>query len=209
MARIAIRAVVHIIAYPLVMAVGRRLVVRVARYAGEDRVIARIGVAIGTGGPLAVMRAGVDGEPGVVESRTQPGRRVVTRTACSRERSCDVVRIRYALIVGLVTRVTIGRRAGVLTIHVTTGTSDLDMRSRERECRGRMIERRRLPCGGVVAHRAIRREARCDMVRTLRTVVIVLVARHAGSAQSSVFAAGVARDTGKRNVRAGQRELGL
>lgn len=72
MARIAIRAVVHVIANSLVIAIRRRLVMGMACDAREDGIIRRVRVAIGAGSPLAGVSPGVDREPCVVERRAEP-----------------------------------------------------------------------------------------------------------------------------------------
>lgn len=65
--------------------VGVRFVVRVTSVAGERCVIGRVSVAVGTSGPLALVMAGVDREPGVSERGARPGSRVVTCLAGSGE----------------------------------------------------------------------------------------------------------------------------
>lgn len=65
--------------------VGVRFVVRVTGVAGERCEIGRVSVAIGTRGPLALVMAGVDREPGVSERGARPGSRVVACLAGSGE----------------------------------------------------------------------------------------------------------------------------
>lgn len=57
MARKAIRTVVDIVAHRAMFRVHRRFVVRMARNAGKDSEVRRIGVAIGARGPFTLVRA--------------------------------------------------------------------------------------------------------------------------------------------------------
>ena len=176
MARIAIRAVVHVVANSLVLTVRRGLVVGVACNTREDRVIRGVRVTIGAGCPFARVSAGVDREPSVVERRSQPGRSVMA--SCARRGECrrDVVGIAYVRIVRLVTGIAIGRSAGIAAADMATGTRDLDVRTRQWERSICVIERRRLPCCRVVTNSAVAREPRRDVVRRFGAVIVVLVA---------------------------------
>ena len=53
--------------------------------AGEDRVVVRIHMAGGTSLPFPGVCAGVNGEPCVVEGRSQPARRGMARSTGRRE----------------------------------------------------------------------------------------------------------------------------
>lgn len=118
MTRIAIRTVVNVIAHPGVLLVHGGLVVRVAGDAREHSVVRRVGVAIAARGPFALVRTGVDGEPRMVEHSARPSSCVVAGSAGCREACGDVVRIRDVVVVGLVTGITIGRRACVLAANM-------------------------------------------------------------------------------------------
>ncbi len=98
---------------------GRLVTVLVTHNAGEDRVVGRIGVAVGTGGPLALVRTRVDWEPGVVEGGAAETGRRVTGIACRRESRRHVVRIRRRGVLRFVATVAIFRRALEHVVHVT------------------------------------------------------------------------------------------
>lgn len=130
---------------------------------------------------------------------------------CARRGECrrDVVRIGYVRIVRLVTRIAIGRSAGITPADMAAGARDLDMCARKRERRVRVVERRWLPRCRVVTDSAVGWKRGRDVVRRFRAVEIVLVAREAGRAQPRIFTARVARHAGQRDVRSRQRELRL
>jgi hypothetical protein len=85
MTRVASSSVVNVVAHAAVVRVSIRFVVRVTGVAGERCEIGGISVAVGTSGPLALVMAGVDREPGVSERGTRPCSRVVTCLAGSGE----------------------------------------------------------------------------------------------------------------------------
>lgn len=68
--------------------------VRVARDAGEDRVIVGIGMAVPARSPYVRVGAGVNREPRVVERGPRPAGRVVAQLARGREHRGHVVRVR-------------------------------------------------------------------------------------------------------------------
>ena len=112
MALVAVRAVVNVVAYSLVMLVGCRL--GVADRTREHRVITRIGVAI-----TAHLRPSVClREPRVVESCTGPSRRRVTGGAGGWEPCRSMVWVRSVLIVGFVAPVAVCRKRRVVVVHV-------------------------------------------------------------------------------------------
>lgn len=165
-----------------------RLVVRMATYASKDREVRRIGVAVGAGGPFALVRARVDGEPCVVENSARPTACVVTRGARGWECRSRMVRIRHAGVVGLVARVAIRRRARVLASDVTVRTLHGYVRSRQRECSLAMVEVRGRPSRGAMADFAGLREARRDMIRICRVIKVREMARTAERAQTCILA---------------------
>ena len=71
-----------------------------------------------------------------------------------------------------------------------------------------VIERGSRPCCGGVAGRACCRESRRRMIRIRGSVVVRLVATHAGGRQRRVVVVHVATRTGHCRVRPGQREGG-
>lgn len=191
------------------MCVRGCFVMRVARDAGEDRVVAGVGMAITAGGPLALVRAGVDGKPRVIEAGPCPCRGVVAGGAGGGESRGDVVRIRSGLVFRLVTGEAVGWSAGVAAVDVATGAGNFGVRTRQRKRSVVVIERGRHPRAGVVADLAIRGEPGADVVRVGGLLEVGLVARDAGRAESGKHAAGVTTGAGQADVRAGERERGF
>lgn len=159
--------------------VHARLLVRVAGYAREHGVVGRVSVAIAACGPGSRVRAGINREPGVVESRSQPGRSVVTQRARRRELCRDVVGIVRAQIIRLVTRVAVSRRVDVVVVDMATGARDLHVEASQRELGFVVIEGRGLPRRGAVTDFASGREAYLKVRRIVRALVVLQVARRA------------------------------
>ena len=166
----------------------RLVAVRMASDAGEDRVIRRIGVAIGAGCPHARMIAAIDGKPRVVEGRTRPSRGGVTGVAGSRKGRSHVVGVGSAGIVGLVTAIakSVGGGEVVVIAHVTLRALQTGMSAGERESRSGVIERRAGPVRGGVADRAVLREAGRSVRRVGGDVVIGEVAVNSGAAGQAI-----------------------
>lgn len=82
--------------------IGIGFAVLVARDARKDRVVRSIDVTVGTGHPFAIVRSGVNGEPCVVEDRSQPGGRRVTGGAGCRKVGGLMVWIGRSQVIGLV-----------------------------------------------------------------------------------------------------------
>src|ERR1700758_5686291 len=108
---VAIDAVVDISANPTVPGIGLCLGVAVCTL--ENRIVGWVGMARRTHPVGAAM---VHREKGVVESCIQPTRRGVTRPTSSRESRGNMVGIGRALVVHLVTRITIGGSVGEIVI---------------------------------------------------------------------------------------------
>jgi len=101
-AGVAVHAVVDVPAHSLMPAVGLRL--RMAVRALKDGVVVRIGV---TDAAYAICIAVIQVEPGVVKRGSRPiGGGVTGRASCG-EAGRRMVRIRCALVVGLMTAVAI------------------------------------------------------------------------------------------------------
>ncbi len=145
-------------------------------------------------------------EPGVVERRTSPRCGGVAGLAGRRETGCRVIRIGSGLVVGLMTREAIGRNRSVVVVHVATGAGHRRVLAGQGECSVAVIERRRDPGRGVVAHFALLRESRLDVIRAGGAVEILQVAGSTGGAVQAVIAVYVALRTLQRDVRPGQRE---
>jgi len=100
----------------------------------------------------------IGGEPGVIEGRSQPaGCVVASGTGC--RKSCGrVVGIIGSRVIRLVARIAIRGQAGVVVVHVALSAGNLKVESGQRERRVVVIEARRNPRGGVMAHITLLRE---------------------------------------------------
>jgi len=147
-------------------------------------------------------------EPGVVEGGARPCRRGVAGLAGGREPGSRVVRIRSGLVVALVTGEAVCWNRRVIVVHVATGASHCRVFSSQGKWRVVVIERRGDPRRRVVAHIALLRESRLNVVRAGCAVEIVQVTGGAGSAVQAVVTVHVALRTLQWNVRPGQREAG-
>lgn len=143
----------------------------------ERRIVRWVLVTVSAGRPLTLVRAGVDREPGVVEDRSGPSRRVMTSETSGRESRRDVVRVRHAGEVRLVTGIAIRRRSCVASANVTTGALYINVRSGQRERRFRVIEVCWNPSARRVTYFASLRKTCSDVIRISRLVEIRQVAR--------------------------------
>lgn len=202
-AGVAIHAVVDVSADTLVFAIspGFRVTVR----ALEHTVIIRIGVA-DRADTIGIAVIGV--EPGMVESCAQPAGRGVTRCASRRETRRHVIRIGRAAIVHLVASVTIRGQGRVVVVHVTTGACDRGVRPGQRERSVVMVERRRHPGRGAVAHVTLLRESDRYVVRVGCTLEICQVTRYARCIGQAIISVGVALTALQRRMGPGQRKAG-
>lgn len=209
MARIAVRAVVHVVPYPTVFFVHSQLVVLVTTCAGKRGKVRRILVAICTSVPFPGVGTRVDREPCVIERGAAPTRSVVARRARRRESRGNMVRISHAGVIGLMAGVTIRRRTCVLAADVTTRALDIDVSAGEWECRQIVVEVCWNPRRGAVADFTCLRKASRDVIWILGVVVVAQVARGAGRAQPRVLPVHVTTCTDLVQVRAGKWKLRL
>ncbi len=133
---VAVDAVVNIAADPLVLLIGIGLGMAIS--AGEDRVIAWVGVArcahsIG----ISVTQR----EVGVIPVRRNPRGGVVARGACGWEPGRRVVGIAGTAVVSLVTGVAVRRQGRVIVVDVATGARNRRMRAGQRKGRVVVVER--------------------------------------------------------------------
>jgi len=150
---VAIRAVVNVAAHAAVIGISLRFLMAVR--ALEHQIVAWIGVA---GGAHAIGSAVIGREPGVIEGRSQPAGCVVA-SGTRRRKSCRrVVRIIGSRVIRLVARIAIRGQAGVVVVHVALSAGNLRVESGQRERRVVVIEARRNPRDGVMAHIALLRE---------------------------------------------------
>jgi len=204
MALVAINAVKHVAAYATVPRVRRRG--GMASGALKNRIVTGIGVA-GRTDTLGVAVA--NGKPGVIERRSGPNRSCVARITGRREPGGRVVGIVGPLVVHLVTGITVGRKSGVVVVHVTTRAGRAGVRAAQRKPRVVMIKRTLGPNHGVVAHLAVGRKTQLNMIDRRQGIVeIGLVARHAGGAPQTVIVTDVAGSAGRAYVRASQGKAG-
>lgn len=145
----------------------------------------------------------------VVKRRGLPRRSgMACRTGCGNPRG-NVRGVGGAVEILGMARITVGRSAGVIAVDVAQGASDRYMRARERERRFAVVERRRLPRGGVVADGARCGNSRGSVRRTCRPVKIFGVARIAIRRNGTIVVVNVARAAGNADMCAGERERGL
>lgn len=203
MALIAIRTAIDVAVHAAVVRIRLRLAV--ADGAGKYRVIRGIGVASGTDTSRIAM---VGWEPGVVEGRSGPRAGGVAGLTGGREPGRRVIRICRGLIVGLMAREAVGRNRGVVIVDVATGTGDRRMFPGQGKCGVAVVERRRDPGRGVVAHFALLREPRLNVVRVGGSLEVVAMAGGARGAVQAVVAIDMALRTLQRNVRPRQGKPG-
>lgn len=131
-------------------------------------------------------------EPCVIEGGAEPAGSCVTDGTSSRETSRHVIRIVRRLVVSLVAAETVGGNRGVVVVHMTAGACDRCVRAGQRETGVVVIETRRAPGCSAVAHLALLRETRGNMVRVVRAPEIIQVAADAGCVRKVVVPVGVA-----------------
>ena len=113
----------------------------------------------------------------VIELCRGPCRRGVARRASVVILSCNVVRILHVLIILFVTGPAFGRRSCILSVHVTGGAVYFHVRARQWEIRICMIEGRRRPRHSIMTLETLMRELSLCMVRVIRFLKILLMAR--------------------------------
>ena len=155
------------------------------------------------------MPAGRDREPGVVEHRAEPigVARLVARVARRREPCRDVVGVRRASVVRLVTRVAVARRALIDVVLVTACARREGVLADEGE-ETVVVEDGLQPIRAcrVVARLTGRGEAGGGVVGILRAIVVGAVAAVAGPRDADVVAVTVTGRAPQRRVDADQRK---
>ena len=205
---VTIHAVVHISAHVRmaeIVCVSAAMTLR----ALEHRVVAWVRVA-GRAHPVGV--AVVGREVSVIERRTRPGGGGMARSARRREARRSVVRIRRAVVVGLVAADASGRQCRVVVVDVAHHTSHgrSRMEASKREGRVVVIKGRARPVRGAMADIAGRWEAGARVGRRIGVVVVGLMARNAGRVRGSqsVVPVHVALRAGHREMEARERKPG-
>lgn len=150
----------------------------------KDAVVALVGMA---GGADAIGPAVAGIEPGMVESCPCPTRRRMAECACCGESRSNMVGIVCLLILRFVAAITIGRQGRVVVVDVTIRTSNLGVKTRQRERSIVVIERCRRPPRGAVADIALLWDPRCRVVRVIRILVIRQMATHTGCVGQTVI----------------------
>ena len=148
----------------------------------------------------------------VIERGTGPAGRVVALRAGLREAGLHVIRVARIIEVRLVAgdasragqAVGTGRAEGCVVALIAL---QRDVRARQRETGGGMVEAGAVPRGGGMALLAGCREAALHVARIGGAVEILHVARGAIGRRSDVLSVNVALRAGHRDVRAGQREV--
>ena len=142
-------------------------------------------------------------EPSVVERRACPGRSGMASLASGRESRGHMVRIRGALIIALMTRVTIRGGGGIVAPDMTTGAWSIYVRPGKREPSGAMVKSGGGPGARIVADLALLGNAGRRMVRVRRAVVLSQVAGDTGRAEPNVFPPHMAGRAGHLEMRSG------
>ena len=167
---------------------GRKARCDVIRIRGAGVVSLVAGVTIGRNGCVVVV--GVAGcarhsdvgagerkcSSVVIECGWRPGRRVVACCTCGRKASCRVIGVGGSGVVGFMAGVAVRWNGCVVVVGVARRARHSDMRTGEGEGTGGVIEGRRIPAGGGVAERAIRREGGGDVIRICCSSEVALVA---------------------------------
>ena len=185
-------------------------------------VAGRAGITGQTVGSATVMAVGtLPWRYGVHAGEREPGRRmiklavsplhgVVALFAGGRESRVQHRRGRV-VVIGLMARHARGHRNVVVVVNVAVGAQAgwHRVRTRQRERRLRVIERRRQPGRGRVTCLASLRKSSGHVVRIGRALEILQVARHAGGSRQIEIIVGVAIGAGTRRhtVRPSQREI--
>lgn len=203
MALVAIRTAIYVAANAAVVGVGLGLGMTIR--ARKDRIVRGIRMASGTNSTGITV---ISWEPGVVERRSGPRCGGVTGLARGREAGRSVIRIGGGLVVGFMTREAVGRNRCVIVVHVTTGAGHGGVLAGQRERRVVVIERRRNPGRGVVAHVALLREPGLDVIRVGGSVEVLQVTGGARGIVQAVVSVEMALRTLQRDVRPGQRKPG-
>lgn len=185
MALVTSVTVVFVSAHIFVLVVHFRS--RVTLEAGEDREVARIGVALGTRRPFVAMPPGKDREVETVvlsKGGSLPGPGVVTDFAILRETSRPVV--------GIICRVVVISMAGPAVrgcsgkaVTVTSVTIQVSMGTGQRE-EAIVVEYRSLPRSRRVTHFAVGGETGLDVIRIVRALIVLLVTTVALGRGSSI-----------------------
>ena len=207
MAGIATGWSVYVTPHAAMVRVRRSLVMRVTVNAGENLVIAGVGMTIAATRPSPGMGAGVDWKLVMRERGAGPRCSRMTGSAGSREARGYVIRVTHRLELRFVAGIAVSRGPGKNSPNVTTGAGHIHVSAGQRECRRIVIERCRRPRGCCVAYFALLREACGHVVRVRRCIEDRQMAGGASRAQCGELAVRVALRTRQRHVRAGQREF--
>jgi|SRR6516162_1964726 len=100
--------------------------------------------------------------------------------AGGRESRRDVIRVVGSRVLGLMAAIAVGGNRSVVVLEMTIRARHRGMRPRQREDGVVVIERRRAPGGGAMAHVALLREVYRRVVRIVRCRIVSQVARYAG-----------------------------
>ncbi len=203
MARIAVGTVPHVILNSCVMRV--RLGLCMADRALKHGVVRWIRMTRGTHSPgIAVTRR----EPRVIERCAGPRGGRMAGLARRGVTGRSVARIRRPGVVGRVTRIAAGVGKPVIAVDVTRLARCRHVSTRQGEFGRIVIERRRLPCRGVVAHLTRRRKSGCQMIGGCGGRELALMARVTRRRCRREASTLMARHTRHRFVSSGQRERG-
>lgn len=131
----------------------------------------------------------------VIECRVPPRCGVVARGTSGGNSRLRMVRVGRALVVLHVARSAVRTTQVEIPVGVALRTLQRGVRPSQSESNQRVIERSRLPCGGVVAALAGLREIAGHMIRVRRLLKIGQVAAGAGGGRALEFSSDMAGQT--------------
>ena len=120
-----------------------------------------------------------------------------------------MIRVVGRQVVRLVTSVAIRRKTRVVVVDMAARARDLGVESRQREARLVVIKARLRPVGSVVAYLACSRIVHLQVRGSVRTLIVLKVARHTCRVDFRVLPVRVAGLALQRGVRAGECESSL
>ena len=200
---------VDVVAYSGMVRVGARLVMGMARNAGEDRVVARVGVAIGAGGPCVRMRSRIDGELAMSGGSARPTGGGVTCGAGGRVIRRGMVWVVGGLVLRLMARIAVGGRASVHIIDVAGSAGHGYMGAGKGKRCVVVVERSGAPGRCGMADITGLRVTASDVVGVGGVVEVRQMAGDTSRGQGGILTIRMACGARQRKMRAGKSPTGL
>ena len=189
--------------------VGARLVMGMARDAGKDRVVARVDVAIGAGGPCVRMRSRIDGELAMSGGGARPTGGGVTCGAGGRVIRRGMVWVVGGLVLRLMARIAVGGRASVHIIDVAGSAGHGYMGAGKGKRCVVVVERSGAPGRCGMADITGLRVAASDVVGVGGVVEVRQMAGDTSRGQGGILTIRMACGARQRKMRAGKSPTGL